>query len=86
VAFLFSFSGRKLEFIHDIIQMSDKKYINTFNNLAHCPFCRGVILKDLKVDLEAQKTSFLVRCPHCKKDISVTLQGHDLQIGEKKEE
>ncbi len=52
----------------------DHKYINpkADGTIIHCPLCRGVVLKYLKMCKgEKEEVVFLIRCPHCQQDLSV---------------
>ncbi|OGY62379.1 MAG: hypothetical protein A2745_02180 [Candidatus Harrisonbacteria bacterium RIFCSPHIGHO2_01_FULL_44_13] len=51
----------------------DKYISKKQNGTANCPFCRGVLFRDLKVNKETGSVSFTMRCPHCQKDVPVTL-------------
>lgn len=51
--------------------MEDKK---NNNSLIHCTKCRGVLLKNVDTTAMEGKTQFLLRCPHCHKDYSVTIE------------
>ena len=50
------------------------------DGVGNCPFCRGVILKDFKFNKESGATSFLMRCPHCQKNIRVEIGEADIKI------
>jgi len=44
------------------------KYIHKGDGaIVHCPKCRGVIIKHVKVDGDGKETSFATVCPHCRK-------------------
>lgn len=54
--------------------MSDKYISQEPDGIAHCPFCRGIVIKnfipkDMKGDAE-----FTIRCPHCQKNMSINLK------------
>ena len=50
----------------------DGKYISKKEDgVANCPFCRGVIFRDLKIDEVTGRASFVMRCPHCQKDVEI---------------
>ena len=53
---------------------------NKNDKVGNCPFCRGVIFKDFKVNKEKGETSFLMRCPHCQKDIRVMVGESDIKV------
>lgn len=50
------------------------------DGIGNCPFCRGVIFKDFKVHQETREASFLMRCPHCQKDIRVIVDEADIKV------
>ncbi|MBU6142273.1 hypothetical protein KGO95_04170 [Patescibacteria group bacterium] len=41
--------------------------------IANCPHCRGVLFKDFTIDVAVGEVSFIMRCPHCQKNILVTI-------------
>jgi len=49
------------------------KYVSRNNEIANCPFCRGVIFRDLKFNGDLGKASFEMRCPHCQKNILIVV-------------
>jgi len=51
----------------------ENKYINKSKDIAHCPFCRGVLLKNFKVEEKEGVITFTTRCPHCQKDVEVVI-------------
>ena len=55
-------------------------YYKKTDGVGHCPLCRGVVFKDLKkvfIDKENGDVSFIMRCPHCQKEVFVMLDVHD---------
>lgn len=57
-----------------MLKGKQKKYAYYSGNaggIGTCPWCRGVILKDLNLGESAHNFSFTMRCPHCKKDIRI---------------
>lgn len=62
------------------------KYINLKDELVHCPFCRGVILKDFKIDPDTKDISFVLRCPHCKNNIIIKIYKDKLVVEEPSED
>ncbi len=44
------------------------------SSLIHCKSCRGLLVKDMKTDEMDGNASFLMKCPHCKKDVVVTIK------------
>jgi Zn-finger nucleic acid-binding protein len=58
------------------------KYINNKKNklIAHCPLCRGVILRDSEIYNGGSKIKFKMRCPHCKSVVTVEVNGGDLSV------
>lgn len=65
-------------------QHGSKKYVSRKDDkvLANCPFCRGVIFRDFKIDEDLHKWSFLMRCPHCRKDVPVAFADGGVAVGE----
>lgn len=48
--------------------MEREKYLSEKpNHIVHCSSCRGVILKNAKIDKEKCNAEFLMRCPHCQR-------------------
>lgn len=61
--------------------MTKEKYLSEKpNHIAHCPSCRGVILRDAQ--FESGKASFIMRCPHCRHDIEVRVAGNTVTVKE----
>ena len=58
------------------------KYVHKKGEIVHCPFCRGVILRDLRPESNTQD-SFVLRCPHCQCDIKLTIGNNGKIIIEK---
>lgn len=54
--------------------MTKEKYLSEKpDHIAHCPSCRGVILRDAKIDSEKCRASFMMRCPHCQHDVAIVI-------------
>ncbi len=54
--------------------MTKDKYVHEKpDHIAHCPSCRGVILRDAKIDAEQGRGSFMMRCPHCQHDVMIEI-------------
>lgn len=47
--------------------------------LANCPNCRGVLFKEIEIDSSMGEVSFIMRCPHCQKNIIVTIN-HEINL------
>lgn len=47
--------------------------------IANCPYCRGVLFKDFNIDVATGEVSFIMRCPHCQKNIIVTIN-HEINL------
>lgn len=55
--------------------MTKERYVNKkVDSIVNCPFCRGVILRDFKVDKTTGNTTFTMRCPHCQKNILLNIK------------
>ncbi|MDE2001167.1 MAG: hypothetical protein KGI60_01205 [Patescibacteria group bacterium] len=53
----------------------DHKFISKrgLSKIANCPHCRGVLFKNFTIDAATGEVSFIMRCPHCQKNIVVTI-------------
>ncbi|MFY9461696.1 MAG: hypothetical protein WAP51_00645 [Candidatus Sungiibacteriota bacterium] len=60
--------------------MTNGKYTNREKGMGNCPFCRGVILRDFLIDKTTGKTSFTMRCPHCRKDVKISIEVDKITI------
>lgn len=61
--------------------MAKEKYFSEEpDHIAHCPTCRGVILRDAKFDVETAIISFTMRCPHCRRDVEILLDRGSVKI------
>lgn len=47
--------------------------------LANCPNCRGVLFKEISIEAATGEVSFIMRCPHCQKNIIVTIN-HEINL------
>lgn len=47
--------------------------------IANCPHCRGVLFKEINIDVSTGEVSFIMRCPHCQKNIIVTIN-HEIHL------
>lgn len=54
------------------------------DHIAHCPACRGVVLRDVKIDEERGKGSFTMRCPHCQRDVMIEIDKGLVGVKEQK--
>ena len=51
-----------------------EKYVSKKSDgIANCPHCRGVVFRDVKIERDDYKASLLMRCPHCQKEVAVTI-------------
>lgn len=48
---------------------------------ANCPYCRGVLFRDFKIGEGLNKGSFLMRCPHCQKDVPIAFDDGNVVVG-----
>jgi hypothetical protein len=61
----------------------DSKYVSQKpNGVANCPICRGVILRDFRIDSEKCALSFTLRCPHCQGVSRVSIDNGHIAIAE----
>ncbi len=60
-----------------------KKYLNEGKGIGSCPFCRGVLFKDFKFDDRNGAATFLMRCPHCQKDVEIVIHHGALLVKKK---
>lgn len=53
----------------------NKKHISKRGSMkiANCPNCRGVLFKEFNFESSIGEVSFIMRCPHCQKNIIVTI-------------
>ncbi len=57
------------------------KYVHKKGAIMHCPFCRGVILRDLSLVSTQDEVSFMIRCAHCPRHIHVAIRdGEEITI------
>lgn len=59
----------------------EKKHISKKGSMkiANCPSCRGVLFKEFNIEVAVGEVSFIMRCPHCQKNIIVTIN-HDIKL------
>lgn len=58
------------------------KYVGKEGGTINCPYCRGIILRDSLIhDGDGDVISFLMRCPHCQRNIFVKINRGDFIIG-----
>lgn len=53
------------------------------NGIAHCPYCRGVLLRDFKKSQDcACVASFAMRCPHCGETVRVQIDKGKMTVAQ----
>lgn len=63
--------------------MAKEKYLSEKpNHIAHCPSCRGVVLRDAVIDSETCRVSFTMRCPHCQGDVMILVENGTVNVKE----
>lgn len=63
--------------------MAKEKYLSEKpDHIAHCPSCRGVVLRDAVIDSEACRVSFTMRCPHCQEDVAICIENGVVNVKE----
>lgn len=63
--------------------MAKEKYLSEKpDHIAHCPVCRGVILRDAVIDSNICKVKFTMRCPHCQKDVVIFIADGVINVKE----
>lgn len=60
--------------------MNDKYVSKKPNGVAHCPICRGVLLRDFRGEKNSCSISFLTRCPHCQGSVKITIGGGEMSV------
>lgn len=50
------------------------KYVHKKGAIVHCPFCRGVILRDFTPVSTQDEISFVIRCAHCPHHVHVAIR------------
>ena len=64
---------------------TNQRYVNKKEDgtiTANCPFCRGVIFRDFTIGNRSNSWSFLMRCPHCQRDVPVTFEDGIVTVGD----
>ncbi len=63
---------------------NNQRYVNRKDGAitANCPFCRGVIFRDFKLGNRSNSWSFLMRCPHCQRDVPVMFEDGVVTVGD----
>jgi len=59
------------------MKKDEHKYTSRIHGIIHCPYCRGVILRDYKKDIDKDEISFRTRCPHCGKNTTIFIKIND---------
>lgn len=63
--------------------MAKEKYLSGKpDHIAHCPSCRGVILRDAVIASDECRVSFTMRCPHCQKDVMILVEDGAVSVKE----
>ncbi len=58
-----------------------EKYVNReLDGVGHCPFCRGVIIKNFKASDGGCLAEFSMRCPHCQKNMRISVENGKIII------
>jgi hypothetical protein len=53
------------------------------NGIAHCPYCRGVLLRDFKKSENCTcVSSFAMRCPHCEETVRVQMDNGKIAVAQ----
>ncbi len=62
----------------------DGKFIHgDGDGIAHCPYCRGVLLRDFQSrESSGGDVSFKTRCPHCEEAVSVSIKNGKIIVGQ----
>lgn len=50
------------------------KYVHKKGEIMHCPFCRGVIMRDFRLTSMQHDVSFMIRCAHCPRYVHIAVR------------